>query len=290
MADYHEKGQWQGYIYYYRTSEDKNAEQPQIMTLNTGQIAINGKTYRTEDLRFVCDSLSRAPCSFDKFKSLFLAMKKKFILGSEDFMKDAKIKRRADQCIIISILEEENNILVPHLICTYVQDQMGSLKIAVKLAFQERMKVIPLGDRANLVNFGEDFDIVYSVSEFFVYKTKIFMNPERIDDQEFKPLVQLKEVSNTEGQKCKVDYPVYKLYKSISGISILNSCCIQFRVKGELWNMCSLALGDCVIPIKGIGNFIQLQCNRLNKITTNDASDVVDMTSNESLIQQSTYQ
>jgi len=39
------------------------------------------------------------------------------------------------------------------------------------------MKVIPLGDRANLVNFGEDFDVVYSISEFFVYKTKIFMNP-----------------------------------------------------------------------------------------------------------------
>jgi hypothetical protein len=59
------------------------------MTLNIGQIAINGKVYRTEDLRFVCDFMSHAPCSFDKFKALFLAMKKKFILGSEDFMKDA---------------------------------------------------------------------------------------------------------------------------------------------------------------------------------------------------------
>jgi len=40
--------------------------------------------------------MSKAPCSFDKFKALYSKMKKKFVLGSEDFMKTAKIKRRAD--------------------------------------------------------------------------------------------------------------------------------------------------------------------------------------------------
>lgn len=59
---------------------------------------------------------------------------------------------------------------------------MSSLKVAFKLAFQNRMKEIPLGERVNFVNFNEEFDVIYSNNDYFAYKTSIFTKKDKIVD------------------------------------------------------------------------------------------------------------
>jgi len=51
------------------------------------------------------------------------------------------------------------------------------------------MKEIPLGERVNFVNFDEEFDVLYSNNDYFVYKTSIFTKKDKLVDREFNDLV-----------------------------------------------------------------------------------------------------
>lgn len=137
-SDEHDSGKWKGYAYF--LSPNLNSEKDpslNMLILNESGLTIDDRIHlNSNSFLFICDFEENLPCSVTQFKKMFSQYFEKFIKNIDIMIKKANMEESGDQCMILHTRDiNQNNKIIPYLICLYVSEQGVNLKFAVRQNF-----------------------------------------------------------------------------------------------------------------------------------------------------------